>query len=314
MTRVIFAVAVFAALGFAGQITAYQNAGDCYELVTDYLQRRNVAFIVSPELRGTACNWNFKGKTEADFSAWCRASGYTCGGNPFFVGRDSVYDEYGNWTSRRKASAAVRARNVADSLSRLADSVAAVRATPLPRKRVFVEYLELSKGTAEKLGFRYSDYIGTAKFFEYTDLFSVTIQAQESGDTSYVYRNYRALYDSTLSLFWGGHRQRQTSSSVTSSGIVSTNYEDESYGLTIKLDGLKYTYDHSADYEHSIRGNGLLKLGENKIFGTYKSFTREEVSLPWFGQIPLLGALFRHEQERSEWRYIFIRVLLEDEI
>ena len=33
----------------------------------------------------------FKGDTERDFLAWCKYRGLRCGGNPFFVGFDSVY-------------------------------------------------------------------------------------------------------------------------------------------------------------------------------------------------------------------------------
>lgn len=294
----------------AKEVSRYVNSGDCADLVHDYLEARGVAYIISPALTGRQCDWSFKGNTLADFETWCRSNGLRCGGNPYEVKFDSVYDSDGNWTTRQRAEALARESRKADSIARRQDSIARYVAPPLPRKRVFVEYLEISRTTAEKLGFSYSEYIGTARFFGYSDLFSVTIQATEQGDTNYIYRNYSSSYDTSLTLFWGGHRQRQTSSSITSSGIISVGYEDEDYGLTFRLNGMHYSYEHSTDYEHSISGDGLLDYGENRIFGTFKSSYELETGVPWFSSIPFVGALFRHRDRTSEWRYIFIRVIV----
>lgn len=286
-----------------------------------YLKARGVAFIVSPALRGRLCAWNFQGNTQADFETWCRSEGLKCGGNPYEVKYDSAYNAEGVRTSAREAQVSLERKRRedllslrSDSLRLYADSLQKAQAVPLPAKRVFLEYLELSRATAEKIGFSYSEYIGRAEFFDYSDLFSVTVQARKAGDTTYTYRNYSSIYDSSLTLFWGGKRQRATSSTYAEGGFVTSNYEDEEYGLRITLEGMKYAYEHSRDYENSIRGNGLLVRGENRIFGTYKTFERTREGIPFLMEIPLLGALFRWESTTGEWRYIFLRVVVSDEI
>lgn len=304
--------------------TSYQDSGTCFDLAGRYLKFSGMPYIVDSRLKGYECNWNFQGNTLRDFETWCRYSGLKCGGNPYFVGFDSTWynGEYmpvkradflraerafNDSISAASAALSERARIKADSLANL---------PPLPRKRVTIEYLEMGRSTAERLGFSYSDFIGSARFFDYTDLFSVSLQALDVGDTSFVYRTYSSQYDSTLSVFWGGMRDRLTSSNVTSSGIVSNNYERESFGLTFRLDGLKYSYEHSTDYEHSINGSGLLDIGVNHIFGTYQYDSQVVRSLPVLGSVPVLGFLFRHVQDISEVRYMFISVyiteLLED--
>ena len=82
--------------------------------------------------------------------------------------------------------------------------------------------------------------------------------------------------------------------------------------MRISLEGMKYSYEHSRDYENSIRGNGLLVRGENRIFGTYKTYERIQEGIPWLMDIPLLGVLFRWENTTGEWRYIYLRVVVED--
>lgn len=304
--------------------TSYQDSGSCFDLAGRYLKFSGFPYVIDSRLKSYECNWNFQGNTLKDFETWCKYSGLRCGGNPYFVGFDSVWyaGEYmpvkraeflrlersrADSVSFASAALAERARIKADSLANL---------PPLPRKRVTIEYLEMGRTTAERLGFSYSDFIGSARFFDYNDLFSVTLQALDVGDTSFVYRTYSSQYDSTLCVFWGGLRDRLTSSNVTSSGIVSNNYERESYGLTFKLSGLKYHYEHSTDFEHSISGDGLLDIGVNHIFGTYQYDSQEERGFPFLRSVPVLGFLFRHVVDVHEVRYMFISVyvaeLLED--
>ena len=194
-----------------------------------------------------------------------------------------------------------------DSLQRLS----LVRDT-LPIKTVTIEYLEVGKSTAEKIGFNYSEYIGTAKFWDYEDLFSVTIQARELGDTTYIYRNYTTAYDTVLHVFWGGSRDKIKHSNVTSSGIVSNDYVSETYGLTFDMNGMHYRYTHSTDYEHSISGDGRLVYGRNRIFGSYQYSYQLVQGLPFLDKIPFIGFLFRHVYDQTETRYIFIQVTIGD--
>ena len=152
--------------------------------------------------------------------------------------------------------------------------------------------------------------------WEYTDLFSVSIQAQKTGDTSFVYRNYTTTYDSLLHVFWGGSRDRLTQSNITSNGVVSNNYETESYGLTFDLDNMRYSYTHSNDFEHSISGSGLLEWGENFVIGNYQYTYSREDGLPFLSSLPLVGFLFRNDYDVTEQRFVFIRVVvgLPDEV
>lgn len=191
-----------------------------------------------------------------------------------------------------------REKLVHDSLLSIIDT--------LENKSVTIEYLEIGKSTAERIGFNYSEYIGSAKFFDYSDLFSVTIQARNTGDTTFIYRTYTTLYDSTLHVFWGGSRDKIKQSNVTSNGVISNNYVTETYGLTFDINNMHYSYTHSTDFEHSISGNGKLVLGRNAIFGTYSRTYQLEQGLPWLSKIPLLGFLFRHVTDEHETRYIFI--------
>lgn len=270
------------------------------------MQTRNVAYVISDGIRGKYCTWNFKGDTDKDFAAWCKREGLACGGNPFYVGRDSVWHN-GDFIPHQRA---IYLKSLDDQKAReerKKDSLAFVRDS-LPTKRITIEYLEVGKKTAELLGFRYSDYIGSAKFFEYTDLFSVSVQAQDMGDTTFIYRTYSTAYDTTLSVFWGGSRDRLTQSNITSNGVVSNNYTQESYGLEFSVKNLQYTYKHSTDYEHSINGSGRLIYGRNLIFGTYQYTYQQTYQVPWLGSIPFLGVLFRHTNDETEVRYIFIQV------
>lgn len=301
-------------------MTSFYDSGSCFELAGKYLKFTDEPYIIDSRLRGYECNWNFQGDTKKDFETWCARSGLKCGGKPYFVGFDSTWyrGEYmpsprAAWLRREDAkndsiarySAAIveRQQRRADSLNNL---------PPLPSKRVTIEYLEIGKGTADKLGFLYSDFIGSARFFDYTDLFSVSVQAKSIGDTSFTYRTYSSVYDSTLSVFWGGRRERLTSSNVTSTGIVSNNYDMDSFGLTFRIDGFKYYYEHSSDYEHTINGSGLLSYGHNNIFGTYQFNSVVCNSVPFLSSIPLIGRLFEYDSSVSETRYIFISVYVNE--
>ena len=84
-------VLVAAVSSRARTITSFQADGDCFDLATRYLKERGVAYIVSDDLRGMQCHWNFSGNTQADFDAWCRRKALSCGGNPYYVGFDSTW-------------------------------------------------------------------------------------------------------------------------------------------------------------------------------------------------------------------------------
>lgn len=275
---------------------------------------RDRAYVISDGIRGKYCTWNFKGNTDADFNAWCKREGLFCGGNPFYVGYDSVWFK-GEFMPHERA---IYLRSVDDSIARernRLDSLSAIvpddsSSDPLPIKNVTIEYLEMGKGTAEKLGFSYSEYIGSAKMWEYEDLFSVSVQALKTGDTSFVYRNYTTNYDSLLHVFWGGSRDRLTQSNITSNGVVSNNYESESYGLTFDIENMKYAYTHSNDFEHSISGSGLLEWGENFVVGNYQYTSTRVSGLPVLSSLPLVGFLFRHTYDVTEQRFVFIRVVV----
>lgn len=270
------------------------------------MQTKNVAYVISDGIRGKYCTWNFKGDTDKDFAAWCKREGLACGGNPYYVGFDSVWHN-GEFIPHQRALYLKSLDDQKTREERKKDSLALVRDS-LPTKRITIEYLEVGKKTAELLGFRYSDFIGSAKFFDYTDLFSVSMQAQDMGDTTFIYRTYSTAYDTTLSVFWGGSRDRLTQSNITSNGVVSNNYTQETYGLEFQVKSMQYTYKHSTDYEHSINGSGRLTYGRNHIFGTYQYSYQREYYIPFLGQIPVLGFLFRHTQKETEVRYIFIQV------
>ena len=304
----VVSVLVLSATVHARQVTAFQAEGDCYTLVARYLKERNLAYIVSDELRSRNCSWNFQGDTQADFTAWCKSQGLKCGGNPYYVGYDSVWYN-GDFVPHQRAIYLKKLEQDQKRERFVLDSISSHRDT-LENKSVTIEYLEIGKSTAERIGFNYSEYIGSAKFFDYTDLFSVTIQARNSGDTTFIYRTYTTLYDSTLHVFWGGSRDKIKQSNVTANGVVSNNYVTESYGLTFDIDNLKYSYTHSTDYEHSISGNGKLVYGRNAIFGTYSRTYQLEQGLPWLSSVPLVGALFRHVTDEHETRYVFIYVTI----
>ena len=293
----------------AREITSFQAEGDCYALVARYLKERGVAYVISDDLKDLSCNWNFKGNTLADFQSWCKATGLKCGGNPFFVGYDSTWYD-GEWVSRHKAQFLAQQKKELERERERLDSLANIKPDTLDNKSVTIEYLEIGKSIAERIGFSYSEYIGSAKFWDYTDLFSVTIQARDIGDTTFIYRTYTTQYDSSLHVFWGGSRDKIKQSNVTSNGVISNNYVTESYGLTFDLDNYHYSYTHASDYEHSISGSGKLSPGVNRIFGAFQRTYTLETGLPVLSRIPFLGALFRHVSDETETRYVFIYVTI----
>lgn len=299
-------------------VTKYQRTGECYSLVVDYLSTRKIAYFVSDDLRGKNCTWNFQGNVNVDFETWCKKSGFFCGGNPYFVGYDSTWHN-GEFMPSQKAKYLKGVEHRQDSLNARNDSLRAfndslklakdsIKAIPFSNKSIRIEYLEIGSKVADELGFKYSDYVGSARFFEYDDLFSVTLQAKKLGDSTFIYRTYSTVYDSSLTVFWGGKRDRLAHSNVTSSGIVSNDYETETYGLNFSCNGNNYSYSHSTDYEHSISGSGKLLAGKNNIFGSYQYTYVETVGVPLLMDIPFLGALFRHVSDFLETRYIFISV------
>lgn len=304
----------------AAPVTSFYDSGSCFDLAGKYLKFSDEPYIIDSRLRVFECSWNFQGDTRKDFESWCRLSGLRCGGKPYYVGFDSVWYRGEFMPSPRaawlrlqdKRADSVAAYNAAqiERNQRRADSL--LNLPPLPKKRILIEYLELGKSTADYLGFSYSDYVGRARFFDYEDLFSVTVQAQSIGDTSFVYRTYSSVYDSSLSVFWGGSRDRLTTSNITSNGVVSNNYVQDNFGLTFRLDGMKYYYEHSTDYEHKINGSGLLSLGVNHVFGTYQYSSIVSRGVPFLSSVPVLGLLFRHESEVVETRYIFISVYVSE--
>lgn len=299
---------VSAVSSHARTIQAFQADGDCYDLATRFLRENDVPYIVSDDIKGMSCHWNFEGDTWKGLQAWCKRKALTCGGKPFYVGFDSTWyagermpSQRAQWLKEEQLKAERR-----DSLSRIVPEV-----RPVPEKRITIEYLEIGKATAEKIGFSYSEYIGSARFFAYTDLFSVSIQAREHGDTSFVYRTYTTQYDTTLHVFWGGTRDKVKHSTVTATGIVSNDYETETYGLTFDVQDLRYTYSHSMDFEHRIDGTGKLREGRNKIFGSYDYTYALMEGVPFLSSLPGIGALFRHVSTQSETRYVFIEVTVE---
>ena len=293
----------------ARTITSFQADGDCFDLATRYLKERGVAYIVSDDLRGMQCHWNFSGNTQADFDAWCRRKALSCGGNPYYVGFDSTW-----YAGERMPSQKAKYLKEQEEKNSRRDSLSVIIQTsePLSEKTITIEYLEIGKSTADKIGFDYSEYIGSARFFGYTDLFSVSIQAKAHGDTSFVYRTYTTQYDTTLHVFWGGVRDKIKHSTVTSSGIVSNDYETETYGLTFDVQDMRYSYTHSMDFEHKIDGTGKLRWGRNKIFGSYDYTAQTVNGVPWLQDLPLIGALFRHTSTSTETRYVFILVTLSE--
>ncbi len=293
----------------ARTIKSFQADGDCFDLASRYLKERGVAYIVSDDIRGMQCHWNFSGDTQADFIAWCKRKAVSCGGNPFYVGFDSTWYAGERMPSQRAQYLREQEskQNRLDSLSRILPT-----SEPLAEKTITIEYLEIGKSTADKIGFDYSEFIGSARFFDYTDLFSVSIQAKDYGDTSFVYRTYTTQYDTTLHVFWGGVRDKIKHSTVTSSGIVSNDYETDTYGLTFDVQDMRYTYTHSMDFEHKIDGTGKLRWGRNKIFGSYDYSAQVVTGIPFLKEIPLLGALFRHTSTSTETRYVFILVTLSE--
>ena len=234
-----------------------------------------------------------------------------CAGNPFYVGYDSVWYN-GEYIPHSRAIFLEKQELERKDEKRMQDSIynLSFAKDTLYDKQVTIEYLEIGKSTADRLGFEYSEWIGTAKFVDYTDLFSVTIQAKNLGDTTFIYRSYTSLYDSSLVVFWGGQRDRLTQSNVTSNGVVSNNYTQEQYGLEFRIDRLKYYYKHSTDYEHSISGEGKLRYGLNSIVGVYQYTYNKKSYLPILGNIPILGFLFSHNTELTETRYVLINVYL----
>lgn len=308
----------------AASVTSYFDEGDCFSLASRYLKAVGEPYIIDSRLKEYSCSWHFAGDTKRDFEQWCKISGLRCSGRPYYVGFDSVWyrGEYmpaprASWLRKQDAKQdSVEQYNASLQLRSLARSDSLLSLPPLPKKRASIEYLELGKSTADYLGFSYSDFIGSARFFSYDNLFSVTLQAKKIGDTSFVYRTYSSVYDSSLSVFWGGSRERLTTSNITSNGVVSNNYELENFGLSFVLNNLKYTYEHSTDYEHKIGGSGLLTPGVNHIFGSYQYTSRVVRSVPFLSSVPVLGVLFSHSSDVVETRYIFISVyineLLED--
>ena len=127
-----------------------------------------------------------------------------------------------------------------------------------------------------------------------------------------MYRTYTTQYDTTLHVFWGGVRDKIKHSTVTSSGIVSNDYETETYGLMFDVQDMRYTYTHSMDFEHKIDGTGKLRWGRNKIFGSYDYSSQVVTGIPFLKEVPLLGALFRHTSTSTETRYVFILVTLSE--
>ena len=264
-----------------------------------------MAYIVSDDIKGMECHWNFVGDTQKDFAAWCKRKALTCGGKPFYVGFDSTWyagermpSQKAQWLRMQQQETDRR-----DSLSRVVPEL-----LPIPEKAVTIEYLEIGKSTAERIGFKYGEYIASARFFDYTDLFSVSVQATSQGDTSFVYRTYTTHYDTVLHVFWGGTRDKVKHSTVTATGIVSNDYETETYGLTFDVQDMRYTYTHSMDFEHKIDGSGKLHLGQNRIFGSYEYVYQVEEGIPFLSSIPALGNLFRHTSTQTETRFVFILV------
>lgn len=314
----LFILSLFVATTYihAVNIKHYENSGVCYDLVKDYLNKKGVAYIIGDELKAISCDWKFKGNVEFDFKKWCEKKGLTCGGNPYFVGFDSSYSVGGSRVPSSVALAEWREQNKKDSIERYEffreDSIQKYNPPPLSKKSVYIEYLELSKTTAEKLGFSYSDYIGKAEFFKYTDLFSVSLQALNLGDTNFIYRNYSSVYDSTLSVFWGGQKQIKTSSTITESGFLTENLEFQEIGLKFDINNYQYKYEHSTGEDNKITGAGVLLNDTNKIVGSYQLKNQEVRSVPFLSSIPLVGYLFKHIENISEWRFIFLRVILKE--
>lgn len=294
---------------YGAPVTRFQAEGDCYELASKYLATRNIAYVISDDMRGRHCTWNFQGNTQADFLVWCKYEGFRCGGNPFYVGIDSVWYN-GERMQRTKKEWMERQERERDLERLRQDSIRNYKPEPLSDKRVTIEYLEIGKSTAERLGFSYSDYIGTASFFHWEDLFSVTVQARALQDTLFTYRTYTSMYDSALHVFWGGQRDKLKSSNVTANGIVSNDYVTETYGLTFDINNMLYKYTHSSDYEHSISGTGKLREGRNAIFGAFQRTYSYETGMPVLMHIPFIGALFRHVSDETETRFVFIYVTI----
>lgn len=212
--------------------------------------------------------------------------------------------------SLRCVSAQNRKQFVKDSLTALNDSL--LRGYDL--QNYLLEYYSFSSNMLDAWGIKWSDILASGDFFSKPQIpLNWAIRGIGRTDSLFVFRSVQFRIDSTLSLTWG-NTERQESRVFNDAGVITTEYEDKDYGMTIDLKrsenrlNIEYSFTQNDDSKQKISGASSALLGDTLlVVGYYKSRNYDYQYIPFIGNIPVLGYLFRYREYTDDVKFFVLR-------
>ena len=179
-----------------------------------------------------------------------------------------------------------------------------------------LEYYSFSSDVLEDWGIAWSDVLSTGDFFAKPQIpLSWAIRAMGEQDSLTVFRAVEFVIDTTVDLTWG-NTQSEVSKVYNDEGVITTQYDNVDYGMTINLKrnenriNLTYSFTQSDDTKQKISGASSSLVGDTLlIVGYYKSKNKMVSFVPFLWRIPLLGELFTDTYYKNDVKFFVLRLI-----
>lgn len=231
----------------------------------------------------------------------------------------SVVDVPRNKYKIAKESDSLRCISVQNALKEKEKYLAHVRdslANGYDLKEWRLEYYSFSSDVLENWGIAWSEILSNGDFFNKPQIpLSWAIRAMGEQDSLTVFRAVEFVIDTTVNLTWG-NTQSEVSKVYNDEGVITTQYENIDYGMTINLKrnenriSLAYSFTQSDDTKQKISGASSSLVSDTLlIVGFYKSKNKQVNFVPFFWRIPLIGDLFKSSYYKNDVKFFVLRLI-----
>lgn len=314
----------------------FKATGDCFDLISQYLDSRGEPYIVDASLRGRDCSFYFRGNNlDAQFQTFCKKNFLKCGGKPYFVGYDSTffagqkiptytYDyAYSNQDTSFVScadSSVITTTHKLYSVNRKRDLLLCAKKNayvkPLPFQKFVLNYYSFSSSLLDQWGIEWSKVLASGDFFSKPSIpLNWSIRALGELDTLAEFRSIVFSFDSSFNVTWGAE-SKELDKTYTQDGVITQDYSWRDYGLiiTVTKDTLSYKLTYSFvtndDNHNKLNGSSVSSLSDTlQISGYYKEKSNNLYYVPFLGRIPVIGYLFRYRNTGDKLRFFVLRLL-----
>lgn len=203
---------------------------------------------------------------------------------------------------QQRDSLALIAHDRAHRDSVRADSLAHL--PPLAFSNYQLRYYSYSKSFTDRMGVEWGTLLASGNLHNRLDLFDDwRLVATSSNDTAFTERSLLFSVDSSLNVDWGSEEQTLKQTFVND-GVTTQDYEWRKYGMIVKIkrDGQRVRMDYIfRDKENAVsvlQGSVIGNEGDTlRLYGTYTAKRYVTSGVPFLSSIPVLGNLFKVENE-----------------